>query len=71
MDKLNKLFEDISKIKTEYDKEREKNRFNIFTAMYRTNEEIKLHSRFISYLLCSKSGHGMGNTFFKFIEFSI
>lgn len=57
MDKLNKLFEDISKIKTEYDKEREKNRFNIFTAMYRTNEEIKLHSRFISYLLCSKSGH--------------
>ncbi len=65
MDKLNKLFEDISKIKTKYDKEREKNRFNIFTAMYRTNEEVKLHSRVISYLLCSKSGHGMENIFFK------
>lgn len=64
MDKLNELLNSIKVSKSKYDEKREKNRFNIFTAMYKSNEEVKLHSRFISYLLCSKSGHGMGGCFF-------
>ncbi|WP_442795769.1 PD-(D/E)XK nuclease family protein [Pelobium manganitolerans] len=69
MNELEEMLKGINELKTEYDKEREKNRFNVFTAMYRDNEEVKLHSRFISYLLCSKSGHGMGNKFFRlFLE---
>ena len=62
---LDELLFNINELKNEYYIEREKNRFNIFTAMYKDNNEVKLHSRFISYLLSPTSGHGMNNTFLK------
>jgi PD-(D/E)XK nuclease superfamily len=65
MEKLQEMFESINELKIEYDKEREKKRFNVFTALYKDNEEVRLHSRFISYLLCPKSGHGMNNVFLE------
>lgn len=59
------LLESINDIKNEYDNERKKNRFNVFTALFKENDEVKLHSRFISYLLSSNSGHGMEDLFLK------
>lgn len=66
MENLQELFRSINELKSEYDKEREKNRFSVFTALYRKyDEEENLHSRFISYLLSPTSGHGMDNLFLK------
>jgi len=60
---LTKLFIDIKAVKDKYDEIRDKNRFNVFTALNKEYEEVNLHSRFISYLLSSKSGHGMNESF--------
>lgn len=60
---MEKLFENIDKLKTEYDKKREKDRFNVVTALHKERDEVNLHSRFISYLLSPKSGHGMNNSY--------
>ncbi len=68
-EKLNDLLQKIESIKEKYDKKREKELFNIFSALYRIDDEVRLHSRFISYLLSSKSNHKKGNLFAKiFIE---
>lgn len=40
-------------------------KFNIFSALHNPNDEVRLHSRFIAYLLNSDSHHGMGNKFLK------
>lgn len=40
-------------------------KFNIFSALHNVNDEVRLHSRFIAYLLNSDSHHGMGNKFLK------
>ena len=55
----------IKPIKNKYDQEREKNRFNIFTALHKGHDEVRLHSRFISYLLSPNSGHGLEDLFAK------
>lgn len=60
---LTKLFIEIEAVKNKYDKIRDKNRFNVFTALNKEYEEVNLHSRFISYLLSPKSGHGMNESF--------
>src|SRR6056297_2314612 len=63
MNELRKLFLEINEIKENYDKLREKNRFNIFSALHKEHDEVNLHSRFIAYLLSPKSGHGFNNKF--------
>lgn len=59
------LFEKISKLKRDYDKQRDNNKFNVITALHKERDEVNLHSRIISYLLSSDSGHGMGNKYIK------
>ncbi len=56
---LEELLEDIKTTKSTYDKRRKaENRHNIFNALYRSiDDEVRLHSRFISYLLSSTSNH--------------
>lgn len=63
MENLKQLFVDIKDVKGKYDKIREKNRFNVFTALHKEHDEVNLHSRFISYLLSSNSGHRMNEIF--------
>jgi hypothetical protein len=63
MEELNQLFFEMELLKRKYDEQSEKNKFNVFTAMYKDNEEVRLHSRFISYILSPISGHGMNNVF--------
>jgi hypothetical protein len=63
MKELNEMLESIHELKTKYDKHRSDNRFNIFTALHKEHDEVNLHSRFISYLLSSESGHGMSSFF--------
>lgn len=46
-----------------------KEQFNIFTALHKDNDEVKLHSRFISVLLSPESKHKKKETFLKlFLE---
>jgi len=40
-------------------------KFNIFSALHKKTDEVRLHSRFISYLLSADSNHGMGDTYLK------
>ena len=67
MKDINNLLIDIKSTQAKYDKIRDKNRFNIFSALHKEHDEVNLHSRFISYLLASDSGHGMGNVFCKIL----
>ncbi len=62
---MRELFEQISNLKEEYDEIRKKNRFNVITALHKERDEVNLHSRIISYLLCPTSGHGMGDLYLK------
>lgn len=62
---MKELFEQISKLKNEYDKLRENNRFNVITALHKERDEVNLHSRIISYLLSPTSGHGMNEIYLK------
>lgn len=59
---MTKLFESINKLKSKYDSKREKDRFNIISIFHHEREE-RLHSRVISYLLSSSSGHGMKDVY--------
>ena len=45
--------------------EDDKEKFNIFSALYKENDEVRLHSRFISVLLSPSSLHNQGDTFLK------
>lgn len=58
MKSIRELLSRIVEIKSKYDNERGKSRFNIFDALHKRTDEVNLHSRFISYLICPKSGHG-------------
>ncbi len=62
---MEKLFEEISKLKNDFDKKRGYNRFNVITALHKERDEVNLHSRIISYLLSPKSGHGMNETYIR------
>lgn len=62
---MKELFEQISNLKEAYDEIRKKNRFNVITALHKERDEVNLHSRIISYLLCPTSGHGMGDLYLK------
>ena len=62
---LKKLFDKVSELKSVYDQQREKDRFNIISALHKERDEVYLHSRMISYLLSPISGHGMENLYLK------
>lgn len=40
-------------------------RFNIFSALHKKTDEVRLHSRFIAYLLSSDANHGMRDAYLK------
>jgi hypothetical protein len=63
MRRLNEFLINLNAVKHSYDIEREQKRFNVFTALHKEHDEVRLHSRFISYLLSPNSGHGMNDTF--------
>lgn len=60
---ITELLQKIKEVEAQFDEKREKHRFNIFTALHKERDEVNLHSRFISYLLSPKSGHGMKDLF--------
>ena len=45
--------------------EEDKEQFNIFTALHKERDEVRLHSRFISVLLSNESRHNKKDTFLK------
>lgn len=56
----------IKDIKRKFkDYNKKKNEFNIFKALHNEDDERRLHSRFISYLLSPESSHGMRDCFLK------
>ena len=59
MENARKMLQSINKLEPEYNKRKNKDKFNVFTALHKERDEVNLHSRFISYLLSPKSGHGM------------
>lgn len=53
----------------EEEKSQGKNGFNIFRVLHKENDEVRLHSRFISFLLSPKASHNKGNKFLnRFLE---
>ena len=62
---MEKLFKEISELKSVFDKKRESNRFNVITALHKERDEVYLHSRMISYLLSPTSGHGMNDQYLQ------
>jgi len=67
---LKNFLEELSKIKTEYDEIRNKEeKFNIFTVLHKFNDERRLHSRFIAFLLNTDGSHEQNDLFLKkFLE---
>lgn len=65
MERLKELFLSINELKSNYDKPRNKDKFNVFSALHKEHDEVNLHSRFISYLLSPESGHGMDKYFLQ------
>jgi hypothetical protein len=66
IEKMELFLSQLSEIEKMYQDEKAKdNLFNVFSALFKGNEEENLHSRFISYLLSPTSKHGMGNAFLK------
>lgn len=45
--------------------EKDKEQFNIFTALHKERDEVRLHSRFISVLLSTESRHNKNDAFLK------
>lgn len=45
--------------------EKDKEQFNIFTALHKERDEVRLHSRFISVLLSPESRHNKNDTFLR------
>lgn len=58
------FLKDLEDVENQYQKEQVAHKsFNIFSALHIIEDERRLHSRFISYLLSPKSKHGMGDAF--------
>ena len=66
MNEIDYFLNKLNKIERKYNAEQKNaNTFSIFSAMYKGDEEERLHSRFISYLLSPQSKHGMKSEFLK------
>lgn len=64
MKDLINVLEKLSKIESKYRLiDASKEQFNVFSALYKEHDEVKLHSRFISVLLDPGGRHGKGNVF--------
>ena len=60
------LLKELNVIRKEFEMLRKREeRFNIFSALHKENDERRLHSRFISVLLQPKGKHGKGRLFLK------
>jgi len=62
---MKNLFDKIKIIDFKYKTLREKEKFNLFKILRKYNDEVNLHSRFISELLNPKGTHGLEDTFLK------
>ncbi len=60
---IDTLLSALAPLKEQYNTHRADERFNVFTALFKKHEEVKLHSRFIAYLLSPDSGHGKQGLF--------
>lgn len=65
MNNIDKLLGDVEQLKLKYDSIRERDKFNIITALHKERDEENLHSRFISYVLSPSSGHSMSDVYLK------
>ena len=60
------FLKELEKIEYQYQEEQNKHKsFNIVRALHKIDDERRLHSRFIAYLLSPESKHGMGDVFLK------
>lgn len=60
------FLKELEEIENQYQKELNAHKsFNIVRAFHKIDDERRLHSRFIAYLLSPESKHGMGDTFLK------
>lgn len=62
---MKELLEKIKAMQTTFAETRNKDRFNVITALHKERDEVNLHSRIISYLLSPASGHGMGKIYLE------
>lgn len=69
LEKLKDLLQKTEQVRTKYEEKQNDELFNIFLALHRIDDEVRLHSRFIAYLLSPHSNHKKGSLFAKiFIE---
>lgn len=63
---MQEFLKQLSEFQKEYEEEqKQRNQFNIFTALHNEHNEKFLHSRFIAYLLSPTSKHGMGTAYLE------
>lgn len=60
---MKKLLEKIDVLSYKYSLEKDNNSFNIFEILRKIDDEVNLHSRFISELLSPQGRHNMGDVF--------
>ena len=62
-DFINDFLESIKDLNKQEKDIKKADRFNIFYALHKEHDEVRLHSRFISYLLDPNAGHQKGSYF--------
>ncbi len=71
MEVVENLLEKVDALRFKYDvlNDLEKRSFNVFSVLFKENDEVRLHSRFIAELLNPCGRHGKGGTFLRlFLE---
>lgn len=68
---LEALLDKIGIIDFQYQKTKQKDRFNIFNLLSRKFDEVNLHSKFIYELLSPDSSHGCGTAFLEKLLFHL
>lgn len=63
--------ETLQRYFTDQCEKQQEQKFNIFSALHQENDEVRLHSRFIAYLLNPEGNHGMGNKFLELFVQSV
>lgn len=65
-DNLFSLLEGISKVKENFEtSEKNDKAFNIFRTLHKEHDEVRLHSRFLAFLLSPHGSHSKGDYFLK------
>lgn len=63
---LSNLLDEVSIKSEDFEFSHKNNRsFNIFKVLHKEHDEVRLHSRFIAFLLSPESSHGKGDYFLK------